>query len=55
MAKMRSGSTPGTVQASVSGLLLDRGDDAPRVKLFPEWLPRITPVSDDVRSTLRKA
>jgi hypothetical protein len=31
----------GTVQASASGLVLDRGDDASRVKLLPEWLPRI--------------
>jgi hypothetical protein len=27
----------------------------PLVKLLPEWLPRIKPVSDDVRSTLRGA
>jgi len=44
----------GTVQASVSGLLLDRGDDAPRVKLLPEWLPRIKPVSDELEQTFSK-
>jgi hypothetical protein len=42
----------GTVQASDSGLVLDRGDDAPRVKLLPEWLPRIKPVSDELRPEL---
>jgi hypothetical protein len=43
----------GTVQAS--GLVLERGEDGSRVKLRPEWLSRITRVSDDVRSTLRGA
>ncbi len=45
----------GTAQASGSGLVLDRGEDGSRVKLRPEWLSRITRVSDDVRSTLRGA
>jgi hypothetical protein len=42
----------GTVQASGSGLALDRGDDVQRVKLLPEWLPRIKPVSDELRADL---
>jgi hypothetical protein len=33
----------GTVQTSGSGLVLDRGEDASRVKLLPEWLPWIKP------------
>jgi hypothetical protein len=31
----------GTVRASGSGLVLDRGTNKPQVKLLPEWLPRI--------------
>jgi hypothetical protein len=42
----------GTVQASGSGLVLDRGKDAPQVKLLSQWLPRIEPVSDELRTTL---
>ena len=42
----------GTVQASGSGLVLDRGKDGPQVKLLSQWLPRIEPVSDELRTTL---
>jgi hypothetical protein len=42
----------GTVQASGSGLVLDRGNDAKRIRLLPEWLPRIKPVSDELRADL---
>jgi hypothetical protein len=42
----------GTVQASGSGFVLDRGEDKPQVKLLPEWLSRIKPVNEEVRSTL---
>src|SRR5215813_10801041 len=42
----------GTVQASGSGLVLDRGKDTPQVKLLSQWLPRIEPVSDELRTTL---
>jgi len=42
----------GNVQASGPGFILDRGEDAPQVKLLSEWLPRIKPVSDDLRTTL---
>jgi hypothetical protein len=42
----------GTVQTSGSGLVPDRGEHAPQVKLLSEWLPRIKPVSDEIRSTL---
>ena len=42
----------GTVQASGSGLVLDRGEHAPQVKLLSEWLPRIKPVNDETRTTL---
>ena len=45
----------GTVQASGSGFVLDRGEDKPLVKLLPEWLSRIKPVNDEVRSTLNGA
>jgi hypothetical protein len=45
----------GTVRGSGSDLVLDRGDDAPRVKLLPEWLPRIKPVSDELRVDLLEA
>jgi hypothetical protein len=45
----------GTVQASGSGFVLDRGEDKPLVKLLPEWFPRIKPVNDEVRSTLHGA
>ena len=44
----------GTVRASGSGFVLDRGEDKPQVKLLPEWLSRIKPVDDEVRSTLRE-
>ena len=40
----------GTVRASGSGFVLDRGEDAPQVKLLSEWLSRIKPVKDEVRS-----
>jgi|SRR5215469_12653435 len=42
----------GTVQASGSGLVLDRGKARPQVKLLSEWLPRIKPVNDETRTTL---
>jgi hypothetical protein len=42
----------GTVRASGCGFVLDRGEEAPLVKLLPERLPRIKPVGDEVRSTL---
>jgi hypothetical protein len=42
----------GTVQASDSGFVLDRGEDKPLVKLLPEWLSRIKPVNNEVQSTL---
>src|SRR5438445_6377123 len=45
----------GSVQASGSGFVLDRGEDKPQVKLLPEWLSRIKPVDDEVRSTLCEA
>jgi hypothetical protein len=45
----------GTVRQSGSGLVLDRGADKPKVKLLPEWLPRIKPVNDEIRETLRGA
>jgi hypothetical protein len=45
----------GMVQASGSGLVIDRGENKPPVKLLPEWFPRIKPVNDEVRSTLRGA
>jgi len=35
-----------------TGLFLDRGPDKPQVKLLPEWLPRIEPVKEEVRSIL---
>jgi hypothetical protein len=55
MAKMRSGSTPEPCKPRALGLVLDRGDDASRVKLLPEWLPRIKPVSDELRADLLDA
>jgi hypothetical protein len=45
----------GTVHESGSGFVLDRGEDKPQVKLLPEWLSRIEPVDDEVRSTLCEA
>jgi hypothetical protein len=42
----------GTVQPSGSDLVLDGGENGPRVKLLPEWLPRNKPVSDELRTTL---
>src|ERR1700757_3507555 len=45
----------GTVRASGSGFVLDRGEDKPQVKLLPEWLPRIKPVCDELRTTLLEA
>jgi hypothetical protein len=42
----------GTVRMEESGLFLDRGPDKPQVKLLPEWLPRIEPVTEEVRSIL---
>jgi hypothetical protein len=50
--KYGSGFTPEPLKGSGSDLVLDRGDDAPRVKLPPEWLPRIKPVSDELRLEL---
>jgi hypothetical protein len=38
--------------ATSSGFVLDRSEDKPRVKLLPEWLSRIKPVNNEVRSTL---
>jgi hypothetical protein len=45
----------GTVREAGCGLILDRGADKPQVKLLPEWLPRIKPVNDELRATLRGA
>jgi hypothetical protein len=42
----------GTVRASGSGLVLDRGEDQAPVKLLSEWLARIKPVSEDLRAVL---
>src|ERR1700730_3601308 len=42
----------GTVRASGSGLVLDRGEDEAPVRLLPEWLARIKPVSEDLRAVL---
>ena len=42
----------GNVKASGSGFTLDRGEDAPQVKLLSEWLPRIMPVNDELRTIL---
>jgi hypothetical protein len=45
----------GTVRASGSGLVLDRGEDEAPVRLLPEWLARIKPVSEDLRAVLLDA
>lgn len=42
----------GNVRASGSGFILDRGEDVPQVKLLSEWLPRIKPVNDELRTIL---
>ena len=45
----------GTVRASGSGLVLDRGGDEAPVKLLPEWLARVKPVNEDLRAVLSDA
>jgi hypothetical protein len=52
MAKMRSGSTLEPCKPRTLASSLTAGTMAPRVKLLPEWLPRIKPVGDEDRSTL---
>ena len=55
MAKVRSGATPEPCKPRTLASSLTVGTMRRGSKLLPEWLPRIKPVSDELRGDLLEA